>query len=336
MSRRLFRFVVILPFLFLSGKTQAQRTPHPASIPLQINGQVRYAQVGRPAELVLVRLESFGGGIVGEFTTDRSGRFTFTGLQSDLYIVTVRVAGFQEAQQQVDLRTQLTDYIQMQLVPEKRTPNSPPATNHPGVVDATVPAAAVAEFEKGRDALLLANNSDEGIMHLESAVKIHPKYLAALLLLGAAYMDRREWDKAETTLRQVLSLEPKTTAAHLALGELYLQQKKYSESENELVAGIKLDADSVRGHLMLGRLYYQIGAITKAGQQVGTALQLNPKLAQGHLLAGNILLRARQADNALIEFEEYLRLEPNGEFAEETKQVAQKIRETLPRKKSNP
>ena len=120
------------------------------------------------------------------------------------------------------------------------------------------------------------------------------------------------------------------------MGELYLQQKKYSESENELVAGIKLDADSVRGHLMLGRLYYQIGAITKAGQQVGTALQLNPKLAQGHLLAGNILLRARQADNALIEFEEYLRLDPNGEFAEETKQVAQKIRETLPRKKSNP
>ena len=56
MSRRLFRFVVILPFLFLSGKTQAQRTPHPASIPLQINGQVRYAQGGRPAELVLVGL----------------------------------------------------------------------------------------------------------------------------------------------------------------------------------------------------------------------------------------------------------------------------------------
>jgi len=321
MSRRLFRFVVILPFLFLSGKTQAQRTPHPASIPLQINGQIRYAQGGRPAELVLVRLESFGALVVSVVPAAAVAGWAST-----------RAGLVDDGQSFAARRAELTDYIQMQLVPEKRTPNSPPATNHPGVVDATVPAAAVAEFEKGRDALLLANNSDEGIMHLESAVKIHPKYLAALLLLGAAYMDRREWDKAETTLRQVLSLEPKTTAAHLALGELYLQQKKYSESENELVAGIKLDADSVRGHLMLGRLYYQIGAITKAGQQVGTALQLNPKLAQGHLLAGNILLRARQADNALIEFEEYLRLEPNGEFSEQTRETVQRIKQALARR----
>ena len=326
MSRRLFHFVAIIPFLFLCSNTQAQRTPHPASIPLQINGQVRYAQGGRPAELVLVRLESFGGGIAGEFTTDRNGRFTFTGLASDLYIVSVRVAGFKEVQQQVDLRTQLTDYLQLQLVSDTRVSD---ATRKTGVVDANVPSKARAEFERGRDALMQAKNPDEGIMHLENAVKIYPKYLAALLLLATAYMDRQHWDKAETTLRQVLALEPKTTAAHLALGELYLGRKKYSESENELLAGIKLDPNSVRGHLALGRLYYEMGDITKAGPQVGTALRLDLKLAQGHLLAGNILLRARQPDNALVEFEEYLRLEPNGEFSEQAREAVQRLKQAL-------
>ena len=328
MSRRLFHFVAIVPFLFLCSNTQAQRTPHPASIPLQINGQVRYAQGGRPAELVLVRLESFGGGIAGEFTTDRNGRFTFTGLASDLYIVSVRVAGFKEVQQQVDLRTQLTDYLQLQLVSDTRVSDSSP-TKRTGVVDANVPSKALAEFERGRDAILQAKNPDEGIMHLENAVKIYPKYLAALLLLGTAYMDQQHWDKAETTLRQVLSLEPKTTAAHFALGELYLGRKKYSESENELLAGIKLDPNSVRGHLTLGRLYYEMGDITKAGPQVGTALQLDLKLAQGHLLAGNIWLRARQPDNALVEFEEYLRLEPNGEFSEQAREAVQRLKQAL-------
>src|SRR5438067_5163445 len=136
MSRSLFRFVVIIPFLFLSDPTQAQRTPRPSSLPIQINGQVRYAQGARPAELILVRLESFGGGIVGEITTDRNGKFTFTGLSPDLYIVSVRVSGFREAQQQVDLRVQLTDYLQLQLVAEENTSSSTP--KRPGVVDATI------------------------------------------------------------------------------------------------------------------------------------------------------------------------------------------------------
>jgi len=328
MSRRLFRFVAIISFLFFCSNAQAQRTPHPASIPLQINGQVRYAQGGRPAELVLVRLESFGGGIAGEFTTDRSGRFNFTGLASDLYIVSVRVAGFKEVQQQVDLRTQLTDYVQLQLISDTAVSYSS-ATKRTGVVDANIPSKALAEFERGRDAILQAKNPDEGIIHLENAVKIYPKYLAALLLLGTAYMDQQHWDKAETTLRQVLALEPKTTAAHFALGELYLDRKKYSESENELLAGIKLDPKSARGHLTLGRLYYEMGDIRKAGPQVGTALQLDLKLARGHLLAGNILLRAQQPNNALVEFEEYLRLEPNGEFSEQAREAVQRIKRAL-------
>src|SRR5438034_8095450 len=44
------------------------------------------------------------------FRSDRNGRFTFTGLASDLYIVSVRVAGFKEAQQQVDLRTRSEEH----------------------------------------------------------------------------------------------------------------------------------------------------------------------------------------------------------------------------------
>lgn len=332
MSRTLFRFVTFIAPFFLSITAQAQGTPT-SSISLQVSGQVRYAQGNRPAEFVLVRLESFGGGIAGETNTDRNGKFSFTGLRSELYIVSVRVQGFKEAQQQVDLRTQLTDYVLLQLVADDRNTSSP--TSRPAVINANAPSNAVAEFQKGRDALL-HSNTGEGIQHLENAVKIYPKYTEAMLLLGTAYMDDREWDKAESTLRQLLEVDPKSAAAHFALGELYLRQKKYSESEKEALAGIKLDPKSVGGHFLLGRLYYELGDIVKAGPQVGTALRLNPKFAEGHLLAGNILLRARQTENALVEFEEYLRLAPNGSYVEETRQLAQKIRQTLSAKKTNP
>ena len=302
------------------------------SIQPQLDGQVRYAEGGRPAEFVLVRLEGFGAGVVNEATTDRNGKFRFAGLRAELYNVSVRIPGYREAKQQVDLRAQLTDYVQLQLVTEVNRSNSS-TSSRDRVIDANIPNNAQVEFQKGSAALLTAHNVDEGIAHLEKAIAIYPKYSAALLLLGTAYMDQQRWDKAEGALRQMLIIEPKATAAHLALGELYLDQKKYSESKEELFSAISLDPKSARGHLTLGRLYYEVEDLAKAGPQVGTALQIDPSLAQGHLLAGDILLRAHQPNNALVEFEEYLRLDPNGPFAEEARQVAQKIRHSLSAKK---
>lgn len=328
----LLRCCAFLCALVFAATAEAQMTPHPAPITLQINGQVRYAQGGRPAEIVLVRLEFFGGGEVAEATTDRNGKFRFADLAGALYIVSVRVPGFRETQQQVDLRTQLTDFVQLQLVANSDATISS-TTKTAAVIDANVPSNAAEEFQKGKAALLEAHNLAEGIAHLEKAIAIFPKYSAALLLLGTAYMDQQQWDKAEATLRQVLTIEPKATAAHLALGKLYLNQQKYSQSEAELLSAIALDPKSARGHLMLGYLYYVTGDLGKAGPQVGTALQIDPRLAEGHLLAGNILLRARQPENALAEFQEYLRLEPNGEYSAEATQAVEKIKKALAQQK---
>lgn len=323
------RYCALLCILVCGAAAKAQRMPHPAPVTLQVNGQVRYSQGGRPAELVLVRLEFFGGGVVAEVTTDRNGKFRFADLPAELYIVSIRVPGYREAQQEVDLRTQLTDYVQLQLLPDSNGSTSATTSKTVGVVNANIPHNAVVEFEKGKAALLKSHNLAEGIAHLEKAVTIFPKYSEALLLLGTAYMDEQHWDKAEPTLRQVLAIEPKATAAHLALGEIYLDEKKYSESKNELMSAINLDPKSAQAHLMLGRLYYELGDIVKAGPQVGMALQIDPHLANAYLLAGNILLRARQPDNALVEFEEYLRLEPNGEFSAQAARVVRTIKEAI-------
>lgn len=328
MFQRVLYTAAVVLILCGVNDVHAQRVPRPTSVSIQVHGQVRYPAGERPAEFLLVRLESFRGGVAGETTTDRSGRFTFTGLSPELYIVSVRTPGYVEVKQQVDLRTQISDYILLQLVPEPK--NSFELPRKPGVVDANVPESARSEFEKGRDAILQSNNLDKGIPLLEDAVRIYPKYVEALLLLGTAYMDKQEWSKGETTLMQVVTLDDHASGAHFALGELYLRQKKYVEAEKDLLAGIHLEPRSVQGHFLLGRLYYELGDLAKAGPHVGTALQLNPKFARGHLLAGNILLHARQTENALVEFEEYLHLEPKGEFAEQTRQTVARIKQRSP------
>jgi tetratricopeptide (TPR) repeat protein len=337
MFRFSLRFVVLLSFVILPVAIQAQRAPRTSPIPLQIRGQVRYAQGGRPVEFILVRLESFRGGVQGEVQTDNSGKFTFVGLSPELYVISVRTPGFREVAQQVDLRTQLTDYVQLTLVADQ---NSSSPTNRSGVINANVPQSALSEFEKGRDALLNSNDATNGILHLETAVRIYPRYIEALLLLGTAYMDLGAWDKAEHALARALEIHPKTANALFALGELYLKQKKDADAERVLLQGLQFEDRSWQGHLSLGHAYWNMAPQFKDEARYRTllersyvhakrALELKPDLAPAHLLKGNLLFKARRAEDALHEFEEYIRLDPRGQFVAQTRTLVQRIKLAL-------
>src|ERR1044072_1999992 len=80
---------------------QVQTGPNPATV--EIHGQVRFVEGGKPAANVVVRLESYdGGGSITEAFTDRLGKFRFTALPPAMYSVRVRQPGYSAAQQNVD------------------------------------------------------------------------------------------------------------------------------------------------------------------------------------------------------------------------------------------
>jgi tetratricopeptide (TPR) repeat protein len=122
-----------------------------------------------------------------------------------------------------------------------------------------------------------------------------------------------------------------------ALGEVYLRQNKTDAAEKILVQGLAIDDQSYLGHLNLARVYWERARVIKdlaqarpplekAYEEVKRALSLRPDLAGAHLLKGNLLLRVSRAHDALVEFDEYLRLEPNGPFAAETRALVERIR----------
>jgi tetratricopeptide (TPR) repeat protein len=73
--------------------------------------------------------------------------------------------------------------------------------------------------------------------------------------------------------------------------------------------------------------------LEKSYVQAKKALELKPDLAEAHLLKGNLLFKARRGAEALHEFEEYVRLDPNGEYANQTRLLMQKIRTALAEQK---
>src|SRR4051812_24010419 len=167
MSHAIFRLLfALLLTVAWAGAASAQREGTPFPIRRTITGQVRFANGGAPAENIIVRLDSFSGGYIGEERTDRLGKFRFTGLAAAQYVVTIRMPGYREVQRQVELETNPSDYLQFQLTPEKTDADAPDGSLG-RTMDANVPAEAYAELEKGRAALLNNKKIEEALTHLE-------------------------------------------------------------------------------------------------------------------------------------------------------------------------
>jgi tetratricopeptide (TPR) repeat protein len=310
--------------LAISSTLLAQRDRDTYSSPsansFEVVGQVRMAGSGQPANRIPIKLERFGGGVVDQIDTDGSGRFRFANLQRGYYRVIVNAPGFKPSQQDADLQVVFRSYLVFELTAENSS-----ASALVDVIDARAPASAREEMVRGREALG-KKSYEEAIGHLQKAVSSYPEFYEAQLLLGTAFMDEREWKKAEGAFQRAVELKASSAAAMLSLGEVYWRQKRNDEAEKILLAGLKLNDKSWHGYFTLARLYWDLDDIAKAAPAIGHTLQLKPDFAEGHLLAGNILLRINQPERAVAEYHEYLRLEPKGEFAAQTRELVEKLK----------
>lgn len=322
-----------LLILLLPYTTQAQNDMDP-SLPgssFEITGQVTSPDGRKLVQFVEVRLQK-GGSLVDLRTTDSTGRFRFSRLMPGQYMISANTPGFKVAPQQVDITRFIPRvHLLLQLVAEGETFLRRKSTA-PKVVDASVPEKARSEFEKGREAL--ANQKiDEAILRLQSAVALHRDYYEAYLLLGGVYMDQLNWDKAQLALRRAMEISPTAVEPMISLGEVYRRQKKYEDGEKVLKEALKLDGRSWLGHYTLGRIYWEKNDLVNAGKQIGATIQLQPDFPDSRVMAGNIFMKARLPENAIIEYEEYLRLAPQGQFAEELRQLVKKLKSRAEQKK---
>lgn len=322
---------VLLLFLALSpGHSYAQRDNDPMlpGSTFEVTGQVRSAD-NRTIENVSVRLESSSGALVDQGDADSLGRFRFSRLRSGQYRISAKAPGVIALPQVVDInRASPRVHVLLQLVPETATFRSR-ETGRAGIVDARVPVQARAAFEKARVALADKKLND-AITQLEKAISIHSGFFEAQLLLGEIYIDEKQWDKAEDALRRAMKIDPKAVIAMMSLGEVYRRQKKYAEAQKLLEEALKFDNNSWEVNYTLGRVHWELKDFAKSGLYIARTIQLQPNLAEAHLLAGNIFIRAGLPRNALVEYEDYLRLSPQGEFSVEVRQLVDRLKKSLP------
>jgi tetratricopeptide (TPR) repeat protein len=306
----------------------------------EIRGDVRGKDSGQPLADVLVRCSGTGG--ISDQVTTRDGKFYFR-VSPGQYTVSVQASGYEAAEQSITLTDfNASEYMAFRLKLDAGARRSIGSS----VINANIPSEAQKEFDKAE--LAAAKGSKEGfeeaVIHYAKAVSIFPTFLQAQLKLGTTYMDLQQWEKAEPALKRALEIDPKAVNAAFALGELYLRQKKYDQAQKAVEAGFVYETRSAQAHLTLAKVYWEKVAgvkeeaqwrpsLEKSYEEVKQALALDPNLAAAHLLKGNLLFKVRRAEDAMHEYEEYLRLDPQGAFAPQTRTLVEKIKKALSEQK---
>ena len=335
MSGRFLQYFLVAAALVAMGSAASAQLAGTAGAPQQISGTVRYAAGSRPVEHAVVRCSGTGG--ISEQVTDSNGRFRFR-VTAGTYDCAVRVPGYRNESRSLTVLNS-PEFLDFRLTEDE---SHKAAASGAKTVDANVPAKAREEFDKGAAAIALGKkeNLEEGVLHLEKAVSLYPQYLEANFKLGATYADLQQYDKAEQAFKKTIEIDPKAANALFALGEVYLRQKKNEDAEKVLLQGLQVEDRSFMGHLALARTYVAMAAKikdetenrpfrVKAYDQVNEALKYNPDLAQAHWIKGNLLVSVGRDADAKHEFEEYLRLDAKGPFANQAKTLIEKIKKEL-------
>ncbi len=240
--------------------------------------------------------------------------------------------GYKDVSVRVELIGMSRGYASLELkpIPGEAPPEFPKQESGDtvSVLDLSIPENARQEFEKGQGALK-ENKLDDGVAHLRKAIKLYEAFPQAYTLLGTAYLEQKNWKNAEMALRKANELDPKFPDAYLELGAVLNQTKEYPQAETALLKGLELKPEAAGGHYELAKTYWAQGRWKDAAPHARQAVAGMPDLAPAHALLGNVMLRESNAQGALHEYQEYLRLDPNGSMAPGVRQMIEKIQKAL-------
>ena len=308
-----------------------QRTvpTHPASI----RGQIRLSD-GPPAPLgIPVYLEKRESGTAGQTQTDRQGKFEFEGVEPAIYVVRVHAQGYLDiVSDELNVVQMPMAYVNLTLRPDPRYKNPFVTTAPGGVISAeslNAPEGARKNLASGEELLQKGSDLPKSIEFFKKAVKAYPKYSEAYLMMGLAYRAQNNYDEAAGALRKCIEINANSAAAYTVLGEIQNQKQDYAGAEKTLLKAVALNSDSSQAQEELARTYWALGRWQEADPHAAKALTLAPNSPSAHLIMGNIQLRKRDGQAALQQFQEYLKLDPQGAMAPSVRDLVGKLEKAL-------
>ena len=170
------------------------------------------------------------------------------------------------------------------------------------------PAATRSLFQKAEESVTKKKN-DQAIDLLKQVVETDKNDFQAWTALGTIYFAEQKLDDAEAAYLKAIEIRPNSPRAQLNLGRVRSTKKKFEEAVEPLTKAIELQPTSGDANLLLGECYLQLKKGSKAIPYLNEAANLGKP--EAHLRLGWLYNAAGLKDRAAIEYEEYLKKNPN-------------------------
>ena len=133
---------------------------------------------------------------------------------------------------------------------------------------------------------------------LQKAYNHEPKQLQALIILAEAYLREKEWDKAETIIKEAKKIDEKNTSVLAQWCRLLMAEQRFNEALPYLLNLTEAEPDSVFARLLLAENYLNLGQTDDARKVLDVALNKQPDSLGALSLMGSVALKSKQFDQA--------------------------------------
>ena len=265
-----------------------------------------------PKEVTLI-LRRSPDGEVGRQTISSRGRYRFTNLPLGEYEIWVEADGKEIGRmgpifmRERDLSNSPYGF-QYDLDFKWKAGSSPSG----GVISAADvyerPVATRSLFQKAEE-LVGKKKYDQAVDLLKQIVETDKNDFQAWTALGTLYYAEQNLDAAADAYLKAIEVHPGSPRAHLNLGRVRSAQKKFAEAVEPLTKAVELQPTSGDANYLLGECYLQLKKGSKAIPYLNEAANLGRPDA--HLRLGWLYNAAGLKDKAAIEYEEYLKKNPD-------------------------
>jgi tetratricopeptide (TPR) repeat protein len=293
-----------------------------------ISGVVADAESHVRMDGVRVDLQALVGGTLATAFTSSNGSFQFNNVRPGSYELVFEQPGYQDAREHLEIDGPVFGMTVnlRRLGAEAGTPSGPTVS----VRELSIPQKARDAMSKGTGLLYQKSDYAGSIKQFQRAIQVYPNFYEAYAQMGFAYMRMNDANQSETALRKAIELsEGRYPDALMLLAALFESGKRYADAEPLARKAVGLDANSWRAQSELAQALLGLDRPEDAETYAQAAANLQPQNPIFRLLLADVHMQLRNDPALLDDLNGYLRLAPNGPYADRVRRQRDEVQQRL-------
>jgi tetratricopeptide (TPR) repeat protein len=137
-------------------------------------------------------------------------------------------------------------------------------------------------------------DSKKSLEYTQELVAKYPRDARAQTLLGVAYSNQQEFDKAVSQLTKATELDPSYSPAYNTLGYAYMPQGKYADAETAFKKYIELVPNDPNPYDSYAEMLMRTGRFDESIVQYKKALSVDPHFSNSYIgIASNLMFQGK-------------------------------------------